>query len=387
MTHKTDVCIVGSGPAGLVTSLFLSKHGVKHILTERSVFPRDKVCGEFYDGRLRNVLNKLNTSLFQRMKDNGIIQDIHQYLVLNAKLQQLDMNATANARVSTVRAGFDNFLLHEALKSPYVAYMDDTRIEDVTINADSALLQDKTGKVQIVAQLAVIATGSRSALARQVMPQNKPDKHFLLAARAYFSGLPVTEGKNCCRLILLKKPAPCYLGTVDLPGGLALIEVFILKDTADRHGINPKALLKSVVEEYAPLQKLLSGVRQQGQIKGASLPATSARKVVSASRILLAGDSGYNINPLTGLGVGRAVYSGMCAAEQCVQSLEANDFSGQTLSAYDARLYKAFKADGQTGRFGDFVLKSLHPVPHGLISLVSSSPYLKRKAAEVLNKF
>ncbi|MFX4447000.1 FAD-dependent monooxygenase, partial [Acinetobacter baumannii] len=48
---KTKVCIVGSGPAGAVASLYLSKFNIPHILIERKKFPRDKVCGDCFDGR------------------------------------------------------------------------------------------------------------------------------------------------------------------------------------------------------------------------------------------------------------------------------------------------------------------------------------------------
>src|SRR3569833_2467833 len=122
--HQTGVCIVGAGPSGTIASMFLSKHGIKHILVERSKFPRDKVCGEFYDGRLRNVLNKLDPTLLPRMQQENIVHDIHRYHILNAKLKEIDFDSTAKARISSVREFFDDFLLKEALKSSYVTYFD-----------------------------------------------------------------------------------------------------------------------------------------------------------------------------------------------------------------------------------------------------------------------
>ena len=43
---KTDVCIVGSGPAGASTSLMLSKLKIKHYIVDKATFPRDKTCGD-----------------------------------------------------------------------------------------------------------------------------------------------------------------------------------------------------------------------------------------------------------------------------------------------------------------------------------------------------
>jgi flavin-dependent dehydrogenase len=42
----TDVCIIGSGPAGAATSMMLSKLKVNHIIIDKETFPRDKICGD-----------------------------------------------------------------------------------------------------------------------------------------------------------------------------------------------------------------------------------------------------------------------------------------------------------------------------------------------------
>ena len=54
----TPICIVGGGPAGLVASLNLSKNKIHHVLIDKFTFPRDKVCGENFDGRVKHVLNR-----------------------------------------------------------------------------------------------------------------------------------------------------------------------------------------------------------------------------------------------------------------------------------------------------------------------------------------
>ena len=75
---RTNVCVVGAGPAGTVASLFLSKNKVPHILVDRALFPREKVCGEFFDGRLQHVLNKIEPNFMQNMKEKNIIQVIQK---------------------------------------------------------------------------------------------------------------------------------------------------------------------------------------------------------------------------------------------------------------------------------------------------------------------
>jgi flavin-dependent dehydrogenase len=43
---KTDVCIIGAGPSGTSTSLMLSKMKISHYIVDKSIFPRDKTCGD-----------------------------------------------------------------------------------------------------------------------------------------------------------------------------------------------------------------------------------------------------------------------------------------------------------------------------------------------------
>jgi len=384
---NADVCIVGAGPAGTITSMFLSKHKVKHILVERSTFPRDKVCGEFYDGRLRNVLKKLNPELFTCMLQQNILQEINSLRIYNSRLKEVSINASANARVTTVRHLFDDFLLKEALKSDYITYIDDTLIEDIAVNANGVVLASRKNAIELNAKIAVVATGSKTSLAKKAIPGNEPDKHFLLAARGYYTGIPKTPGKNYARFFILKAVVPCYLGIVDLPGDKFLVELFVLKKVAAKYNVNPKTLLQQLIKNYTPLSNFFSNIKLHGHLKGASLPVTSGKKIISAERILLAGDSGYNINPITGLGVGRAVYSGMCAAEQCVKSLDSGNFSASAFMDYDKKVYKAFKTDNRSGGITDFGLQYLNMFSQHAISVVASSPYLKKKTSDLLNKF
>ena len=46
ITNKYDVVIVGGGPAGSTCALRLINSGLKVILLEKAVFPRNKVCGD-----------------------------------------------------------------------------------------------------------------------------------------------------------------------------------------------------------------------------------------------------------------------------------------------------------------------------------------------------
>ncbi len=58
---NTQVIIIGAGPAGAGTSVFLTKAGIPHIVIEKEIFPRDKICGDACSGKTVFVLRKANS--------------------------------------------------------------------------------------------------------------------------------------------------------------------------------------------------------------------------------------------------------------------------------------------------------------------------------------
>ncbi|HVX48718.1 MAG TPA: NAD(P)/FAD-dependent oxidoreductase, partial [Chitinophagaceae bacterium] len=383
---KTKVCIVGAGPAGTVASLFLSKYGVEHVLTERSVFPREKVCGEFYDGRLRRVFDKLDPALLDEMREAGVIQDINRYSFYNTRMNELHVPSKPNARISTNRPKFDMFLLQKALQSPFVRHFDNANIRSAAVAKEGVVLKDMPGKLNIQAQLALIATGNNSSLPQQVVPDNTSGGHFMLAARGYYRNLNFEQSIKSTHNFMVKDPVRCYIFIAELPGNLATVELFVLRDIAVKHKVSPKALLLHLIEKHPALKKIFAGAGLEGNIRGISIPYTSSRQRISAERVMLCGSCGYNINPLTGLGVGHAVFTAMHAAAQCVKSLDTHDFSAKALQAYDQLIYKSLKFDNRLGKMADFGVKNLHTAVNTLFNIVAASPFLKKSVGKIINK-
>src|SRR2546421_175042 len=55
---QVNVLIAGAGPAGATTSLFLCKANIPHVIIDKAVFPRDKICGDALSGKVLDVLRR-----------------------------------------------------------------------------------------------------------------------------------------------------------------------------------------------------------------------------------------------------------------------------------------------------------------------------------------
>ncbi|MEL6925429.1 MAG: geranylgeranyl reductase, partial [Bacteroidota bacterium] len=69
-------------------------------------------------------------------------------------------------------------------------------------------------------------------------------------------------------------------------------------------------------------------------------PLGSKVRQLSGDHYMLVGDAASLIDPMTGEGIGNAIYSGYIAAEQARDCLAKADFSQQFLRAYDQRVYR-----------------------------------------------
>src|SRR3989344_3359805 len=55
-----DVIIVGGGPSGSSTALFLAKKGIRDVLlVDKAKFPRDKICGDAFSGKSMGIAREL----------------------------------------------------------------------------------------------------------------------------------------------------------------------------------------------------------------------------------------------------------------------------------------------------------------------------------------
>tara|TARA_Y100000817_G_scaffold45984_1_gene32133 strand:- start:134 stop:595 length:462 start_codon:yes stop_codon:yes gene_type:complete len=59
---STDVVIVGAGPAGSAAAIDLVRKGIKVILLDKAVFPRDKCCGDGLTTDALRILDELGLS-------------------------------------------------------------------------------------------------------------------------------------------------------------------------------------------------------------------------------------------------------------------------------------------------------------------------------------
>ena len=125
-----------------------------------------------------------------------------------------------------------------------------------------------------------------------------------------------------------------------MPNGEANVGFGMLSSTVSERKVNMKKALLDIIENNPGIKERFQNAELIDDIVGFPLPFGSKRRILSDDNYMLVGDAACLVDPLTGEGIGNAVYSGYIAAEQAEKCLKANDFSKAFLKDYDTRVWR-----------------------------------------------
>jgi len=347
-SQKSSIIIVGAGPAGLSTALFLAKKGIRSTVIERETFPRDKICGDGLSGWVLEMLRRINPELLKRLQSmTGQLPSFGvRFFAPNMKsvaLPYRDSRHPGEPPGHIIRRiDFDNLLMQEAQKSEMIEVIQGVTAANFEYKEDGVVLSDITGKLRIQASLCVIATGSGSKLARAVVPVKKDYKHQATGIRQYYSGVRGISDGNFVDFYFLKEILPGYLWVFPLPDGRANVGAGIRTDILKKKRLNLKLVMQQALLLNPHLADRFKDALPVSGLGARDLPLGSRKINLSANRFLLTGDAGYLIDPFTGEGVGNAMWSGFAAAEHIGEAIKAGRFDARFNKRYDRMVYKKF---------------------------------------------
>lgn len=346
--QQRDVCIVGAGPAGLSTALFLAKNGISSTVVEKSVFPRDKICGDAFSGKVSWVLRKLDPEIeAEILKQSFQLPSwgVKFFGTQNNELKvpfKLNYNAQTDKAPGFIssRLNFDNFLFEKAKQNPLIEIIENTNLVSFERGEKTVLASTKDKSFEIEAKLLIDASGAYSKLAKELVGLEVLDDSNSLGLRTYYENVSDLDKEGYIELHFLKEMLPGYFWIFPMANGLVNVGAGIRTDLMRKNKINLKKEFQKVISSHPVLAERFKNAELVDGIKLYGLPLGSQKRKLTADNVILLGDAAALIDPFTGEGIGNAMISGMLAAEQIEQSLAKNDFSSQELENYDNKLYK-----------------------------------------------
>ncbi len=384
---KTDICIVGAGPAGVFAALFLSKFGIESTLVDKAKFPRDKICGDGISGWVLTILNELDKSLLEKLSKQSFINYSYGIRIVAPNYNRLDLpffdsgdwDPSIPPGFTARRIDFDNFMIEEVRNRKEIKLLENSEITGYERYDNKIRLSVKSGE-DIESKIVIFANGATSKFMKEPGGILKTKKYVMSGVKTYYKGVTGFHKDNYVELHFLKNVLPGYFWIFPLAGGLANVGVGLDRYRISKRKLNLKNVMFDAIENVPYLKERFKNAQQITKVETWPLPLWDGKRSISGDNFMLAGDAANLIDPVTGEGMGHAAISGMFAAYQAKRSLEANDFSAEAMKKYDEDVYRKIgKELDISSRIPRFIK---HPwLFNAVVNRTTNSNILKEKLA------
>ncbi|MFZ7115929.1 MAG: NAD(P)/FAD-dependent oxidoreductase [Bacteroidota bacterium] len=354
MDSNYKILIAGAGPAGIATSLILSKNKIKHVLIEKQTFPRDKICGDALSGKVVSELNKIDPSYIREITANSSeYTGSYGVRFFSPGGKMLDVPFSSNPEklkhapgFISPRFTFDNFLFSKA-NPEFTDIRQNTSIENVyrknnrlhvKMNCNGILSDEEF-------DIAVGAEGDRSVIAKELVGDKKENEHYCAGLRTYYENVSECHPDNFIELHFLKELLPGYFWIFPMNDGRVNVGIGMLSSYVSKRKVNLRKSLEEIISSHPVISKRFSAAKIITPIQGWGLPLGSVKRKISGANFLLAGDAGSLIDPFTGEGIGNALVSGRIAGETIVDAIKAGRFDSEFLSSYHEKVYHQLESE------------------------------------------
>lgn len=313
-----EVLIIGAGPAGSACARVLAQAGVDVLLVDQHPAGRDKTCGD------------------------GLIPDAHQALARLGLLDEVMRLAQPVAHVGCIgprggridvpgslavlpRRQLDALLLRAACEAG--ARFEQARFE-APLEQDGrvvgARLRQGDALVEVQARWVVLATGAvpKALTAAGMCERHTPSG---VALRGYVKAPQMVGKIKALEVVWDQSVRPGYGWIFPAPDGHFNIGVGVTDSHRDLGGkgqkkdVNLRAIFDTFVAKYAPAAELMRVGERVGEgdqwLKGAPLRCTLKGAKWTRPGLLVTGEAAGSTYSFTGEGIGKAMETGMLAAD------------------------------------------------------------------------
>ena len=335
-----DVLVIGAGPAGSASAMTLARAGLDVVLIDSHAFPRDKVCGD------------------------GLIPDAHHALRKLGVLDEVLAQAQASGFVGCIgprggrvdvpgvlavlpRKQLDQILCRAAVAAGArmfapVRFTAPIEENDVVVGAH---LHNGDVTHAVRARWVLLATGAvpQALLAAGMSERHTPSG---VALRGYVKNDAMVGRIDKLEIVWHRALTPGYGWIFPCADGVFNIGVGIADSHTERKGdkltkreVNLRQVMVDFQQAYEPARELMKGGTLLGPMKGAPLRCTLSGARFTRPGLLVVGEAAGSTYSFTGEGIGKALETGIHAAEALLAGGTQAGADGAVRADYEARLH------------------------------------------------
>jgi menaquinone-9 beta-reductase len=331
-TH-CDVLVVGAGPAGSACAQKLAEAGHHVLLVDQHDFPRDKICGDGLIPDTHAALRQLG--VYDEVA--ALATPVQYVRCVGPRGGHVDVPGTMSVLPRKV---LDHILVRAAERAG-AALATPWRFEAPVVEGErvvGARLKRVSGDAavhELRADWVVLATGAmpQALTAAGLCERHTPSG---VALRGYVKCEALVGRITQLQLVWHPRLRGGYGWIFPAPGGVFNIGAgqtgshLRQRDGKGRmEGANLREMFKAFAEVYAPAGELMRTGTLQGEIKGAPLRCTLLGARWSRPGLLATGEAIGSTYAFSGEGIGKAMETGMLAAQAVLHDPAAADAAVQ----------------------------------------------------------
>ena len=302
-----DVIVIGAGPSGSACAQVLAKAGFDVVLADEHEFPRDKVCGDGLIPDAHRALARL-----------GVLDEV---LAHGRSAQHVACFGPRGGRVDVPaqlavlpRRQLDEILRQAALRAG-ARWLPSAHFKEPLLDAerrvDGAIFSMSGGLSRTVrARWTVLATGAGSGplAAAGICERRAPSG---IALRGYIKNDAMLDRVTELQVVWHRALRRGYGWIFPCAGGVFNVGVGVIGKT----DVNLRHLFDAFVRVHTPARDLVESGLSLGPLKGAPLRCSLEGARWSRPGMLVAGEAAGSTYLFTGEGIGKAMETGMLAAD------------------------------------------------------------------------
>tara|TARA_B100000900_G_scaffold158559_1_gene134774 strand:- start:55 stop:1320 length:1266 start_codon:yes stop_codon:yes gene_type:complete len=369
---KYDVLIIGAGPAGANAAISYKNLNPNLLvgLVDKSIFPRDKSCGDAIGPGVISALKRFNNQHILEGEPQVVSTTL--YGPDNIGIQNY-IPQVKNKEDSIVyvipRIDLDNRILNLAKESGVEVY-EGYSFVDFTSNEDKSLnvhIKNANENIEFNTKILVGADGANSRIRKKLNYKNNSDWHKAIAIRAYIDSPNYLEifKERTLMFEINVSAEKGYAWAFPSKDNLLNIGIGVPVSIFKKDKLDINTLLDNFVSELEGRGVIVENIRKQ---KSYLLPFASSRpKRDKGSNVALIGDASSMINPMSGEGIFYGMEAGYLLAKNTHNVID-NEKISLGIDKYEKEFTKRFRK---------------HYLSCALARLILQSPFMTKRLLRV----